>query len=301
MKDLLFTERFRPSVVDETCIEQRHKDTLQKFMENPKTISSMIFYSNSPGTGKTTVARAISRELECDMLAINSSDERGIDTIRDRVNLFAHSLSTDEKIKRLVFLDEADGLTKQAQDSLRNLMESCADNCFFILSCNDLSKIIDPIQSRCTSFNFETPDKERAWDYLEWITQEASINILGKDLDRIVDICYPDIRRMVMKLQEFTVNPNCIEDVTTVYSEAMKLIRSKDIKKIYEFVYSKTIDLSELNRFLFRKLFENYDKYDPNTLTVISDKLAENEKYMYLGCHKETIFLNGLLQILHKI
>lgn len=301
MNDLLFTEKYRPKILADTCISARCKETIKKSMSNPLTITSLIFYSNSPGTGKTTVARAISKELGCDMLAINSSDERGIDTIRDRVNQFAHSLSTDEKIKRLVFLDEADGLTKQAQDSLRNLMESCADNCFFILSCNDLSKVIEPIQSRCICLNFECPESSDICDYLSIIIQNEKIKISPENQAKIVEIYYPDIRRMVMKIQEYSVNPKCIEDITADYSEAMKLIRTKDIKKIYEFVYSKTVDLGELNRFLFRQLFENYDKYDPITLSIISERLADTEKYFYLGVHKETVFLNNILQIMGDI
>ena len=132
VQNAIYTEKYRPSSFDELIGD--HKDIIQKYLDKPMEMPSFIFYSNSPGTGKTSMAKVIVKALKCDSEVINSSDERGIDVIREKVSLFARSMSSNDKTKKCVFMDEADGMLKAAQDSLRNLMETYASNCFFIFS-----------------------------------------------------------------------------------------------------------------------------------------------------------------------
>jgi len=294
----LFTELYRPKKLEDLALNTSVFDTIKALIASPSNIQSLIFFSSSPGSGKTTTARVIAKELECDILELNSSMDRGIDFIRERVNQFARSLSSKEGVKRLVFLDEADGLTRQAQDSLRNLMESCSSNCFFILSCNDISKIIDPIQSRCTILNFENPDKRKVINYLTNITVMEQIEISMKDIEPLMNMFYPDIRRMVLALQNYKLDNTSFLDNTSEFNNFLLLMKTKDINKIQEIVYSKSINLSDLNRYIFKKLFENASKYTPQKLSKISDRLADTEKYLYLGACKEVVFLSNILAIL---
>jgi replication factor C small subunit len=295
----LYTEKFRPTRLKEIAISKENKDILEGYLKNPLALPSFIFYSSSPGTGKTTVAKAIANELDCDFLKLNASDERGIETIREKIKLFVYSLSSKEGIKRLVFLDEADGLTRQALDSLRNLMEDCSDNAFFILSCNDLSKIIEPIQSRCVCLNFETPDEVGIHNYLHSIIQKENIDITDEQLQKLQSFYYPDIRTMVLKIQNHSIDAE-----TSVLKEEelihkfIALLNKRNIREIYEFVYSKEINLEILNRFIFKNVFENTNLYTDEQLKIIADKLADTEKYHSLGANKQVVFLGNLIQIL---
>jgi len=295
----LFTEKYRPTTLKEVAISKSIKASLMSLLEKPEAMPSLIFYSNSPGTGKTTTAKALANELKCDMKMINSSDERGIDSVRDTVNMYVRSLSSDEGVKRMVFLDEADGLTKQAQDALRNVMEECSDNAFFILSCNDINKIIEPIKSRCMSYNFENPENIDVKGYLEDIIKAENIDLISAKLEGIITNCYPDVRKMVIKLQGFALDKSSIIDSDILFENFYKVIKTKKIPDIYKEVFSKTIDLQEFNRFLFRKIFNASYNYEPLNLVRISERLADNEKYFGLGVSKEIIFMNNIMTIIN--
>ena len=119
-------------------------------------IQNLIFYGPA-GTGKTTLAKLIVKNIDCDYLYINASDERGIETIRDKVSGFASTMSF--KPLKIIILDEADFLTIQAQASLRNVIEEFSQNCRFILTCNYVERIIDPLQSRCQTLKIVPPSK----------------------------------------------------------------------------------------------------------------------------------------------
>ncbi len=294
----IFTEKYRPKKLEDLALNASVFDTIKSLIASPSNIQSLVFYSSQPGTGKTSTARVIAKELGADLLEMNASMDRGIDFVRERINQFARSLSSKEGIKRLVFMDEADGISRPAQDSLRNLMETCSSNCFFILSCNDISKIIEPLQSRCTILNFENPDRMKVISYVDSISYKEKINISDVDLNNLVELYYPDIRRMVLALQNYALDNTSFIDNTSEFNNFLLLMKTKDINKIQEIVYEKSINLSDLNRYIFRKLFENASKYTPQKLSKIAEKLADSEKYMNNGCNKEIVFLSNILAIL---
>ncbi len=144
------------------------KEKIIKYLEDPASIPHFLLYSKSPGTGKTTLAKAIINELELkrDSLVLNSSDDRKIDTIREKVKEFSMTKGTKPGIRRVVFLDEFDGMLKASQDALRNIMETYASNVFFILTCNNINKVIEPLQSRCLKVAFTYPDKKEVKTFL---------------------------------------------------------------------------------------------------------------------------------------
>ena len=164
--DAIWTEKYRPKRVSEMVGD--FKEKIIKYLEDPASIPHFLLYSKSPGTGKTTLAKAIINELELkrDSLVLNSSDDRKIDTIREKVKEFSMTKGTKPGIRRVVFLDEFDGMLKASQDALRNIMETYASNVFFILTCNNINKVIEPLQSRCLKVAFTYPDKKEVKTFL---------------------------------------------------------------------------------------------------------------------------------------
>lgn len=162
-------------------------------------IPHLLFFG-SPGTGKTTTALAIIKYLKADSIILNASMERGIDIVRDKVRTFASTVSTNGNLK-IVFLDEADALTKDAQDSLRNTMETYASNCRFIMSCNYENKISDAIKSRCNRFKFQLPEKKDILNRLQYISEKELVQINQNMLIKLIDKTYPDIRSAIVKLE----------------------------------------------------------------------------------------------------
>jgi DNA polymerase III delta prime subunit len=295
LHNLVFTEKWRPSNIEDIiCV---HSDLIKKYLLEPKKMPSFIFYSSSPGTGKTTMAKAIAKELDCDLLLLNASDERGIDTIRDKIKGFSQSMSSNIAVKRMVFLDESDGLTKNAMDSLRNLMEEYSDNVFFVFSCNDVSKIITPIRSRCVVLGFETPPKPLILNRLEQICIDEKIQYEPEDLSQLIDIFYPDIRSMILTLQSSSINGNIIQFQQTEFKEVLDAIINHDVLTIYSKVNKNSFNILAFNRWMFKYLFDNFDNIGYEKVAKISRYLADTEKSWNLGANLNIVFIANILQV----
>lgn len=289
---MIFYEKYRPQNFEDLILENKSK--LLKYLDNPKSIPSFIFYSSKPGTGKTSTARLISKYLECDLLTINASDERGIDTIREKVNTFARSLSSNTDIKRCILLDEADGLTRPSQDSMRNLMEEYSENCFLILTANDISKIIEPLQSRCQVISFEHPNKGDIIARLEYIAVEEGLDI---DSEYLIELYYPDMRKMINHLQNIKVTGVVLDNKGHQFEEFLDFIQKKNIPAIYEKVYSGDFDFVAFNNWYFHKLFQTYNIANQGYIRDIALRLADNERFWSFQCNKEIIFLSNIMEI----
>lgn len=291
--DMLWVERYRPQSFEELILDDKTK--LCSFLDKPKSVPSFIFHSNKPGTGKTSTAKIVVTYLQADALMINSSDERGIDTIRDKIVSFARNLSSNPNSKRCVFLDEADGLTKQAQDSLRNLMEEYSDNCFFIFTANDVNKIIEPIRSRCQAINFEKPNKADIIARLEDVIVQNNIEC---DLIKLVDYYYPDMRKMIHVLQESSISGKPWAIASDRFEEFLKALKSKNVKYVFDTVYSGDFDFMGYNKWMFDKLFKDYTESSFEKYRVIAQKLADTEKAYNLGVNVEVVFIANMLDIM---
>lgn len=293
LTNLIFTEKFRPKTFDELILKD--KDVLIKYLNNPSTIPSFIFHSTKAGTGKTSTAKVIINHLGCDSITINAGNERGIETIRDQVIRFSMTLSSNG-IKKCIFLDEADSLTKVAMESLKNHMETYSDNVFFIFSCNDLSKIIEPIRSRCILIDFENPHPGEIYKRLDNICSQEQID--NSILNDLIKSYYPDIRSCVKLLQEYKLtgtNPLTIKEDFEVFLDA--LIR-KDIKYVTEATYSNQFDIMEFNKWMFNLVFENCEKYGLEKCSIISELLADTEKNWNIGANLQIIFLSNMLKLM---
>ncbi len=297
MKDLintLWVEKYRPQTLEEMVLS--NKDRITNLLQNNESIPNFLLVSKKPGTGKTTLAKIIIKLVNADAITINASDDRGIDVIRERVKTFAGALSTNNK-RRCVFLDEADGMTRQSQDSLKSIIETYSSNTFFIFTANDESKINKAINSRCLTINFELPKKSDIFERLTYICQNEKLELEEKDIYRLIDYNFPDIRAMVNTLQLWQTSGK-IEFQEDRFIKFLDKIKNKDIAYIYNEVYSGTFNILEFNKYMFGHLFENTQKYDLDKVSKMAECLADNEKYWNLGSNLEVVFISNCLKIM---
>lgn len=227
IKDKLFTEKYRPKKFSEIV-------GLKVSFTSIKDLPNLLLAGRC-GIGKTTLAKVIANEFDTDTLYLNASDERGIDVVRIKVKEFASTASISGKTK-LIHFDEADGLTFDAQNTLRNIMEEYSNNTRFVFTCNNIGKIIEPIRSRCMEINLSTPDKEDIKKYLNAIMEAEKIDLPTIDRDKIVSTNYPDIRSMVNALQHFQMFGEIPTSSHLLAQDILNLIREKkfiDARKMW--------------------------------------------------------------------
>jgi DNA polymerase III delta prime subunit len=256
MKDhSLLVERYRPVTLENYVGNEHIKKSIQQYLDQ-NDIQNLIFYGPA-GTGKTTLAKLIVKNLDCDYLYINASDERGIETIRDKVSGFASTMSF--KSIKVVILDEADFLTIQAQASLRNVIETFSRNTRFILTCNFVERIIDPLQSRCQVLKIVPPTKKDVAKHAAWILGQEKITFELEDIATIVNQFYPDLRKILNTIQLSTHNNTLTVDKSILVSsnymtQVLKVLCGKkpDWKEIRQIIAnSGAQDFEELYRYLF--------------------------------------------------
>lgn len=211
----IWTEKYRPKSLDEVKGQDEIISRLKSFVKN-KNMPHLLF-SGPAGVGKTASSIAIARELygenwRDNILELNASDERGIDVIRNKVKDFARSKAIEDVPFKLIYLDESDALTKEAQQALRRTMENYATNTRFILSCNYSSKILSPIQSRCAVFRFRPLPKEIIFDILKKVAKEENLKITDTALEFIYISSEGDCRKAENILQAISALTDNIDE-----------------------------------------------------------------------------------------
>ena len=267
----LLVEKYRPSKLENYVGNENIKKSISKYLEQ-NDILNLIFYGPA-GTGKTTLAKLCVQNLDCDHLYINASDERGIETIRDKVQSFA-SVASFKPLK-VVILDEADFLTIQAQASLRNIIETFSRTTRFIMTCNFVERIIDPLQSRCQVLKIVPPTKKDVAKHLNWILQQESISHDINDLVPLVNQYYPDLRKCINTIQLSTVDggandlylsldqsvlvsSNYIDKVINALSEGSKHNKIDCYNDIRQIIADANVDDFDE---LFKALYERASEY----------------------------------------
>ena len=276
----LYVEKYRSKTLDEYVGNEQLKQIVAQYIEK-NDLQNLLLYG-TPGTGKTTLAKLIVNNFNCDYLYINASDERGIDTIRDKVQGFASSASF--KPIKIIILDEADFLTIQAQASLRNIIETYSRTTRFILTCNYLERIIDPLQSRCQVLKITPPSKKEVAKHISTILDQENIEYTVADLVLIVNKHYPDVRKILNTCQVNTVD-NTLKIDNTVLTGGYKdgLLKelkspSKDsFKNIRQILADSNLDDFED---VYRFLYDTLDEYGKNDL-VKATIIIDIENYMY--------------------
>jgi replication factor C small subunit len=293
----LFTERFRPTDPKDYIGNEVFKASLNTWIKQ-QDIPHILLYGPA-GTGKTTAAKLITTNLDCDSIYINCSDENGIETIREKVKSFA-SAATFRTLK-VVIMDEADFLTINAQAALRNVIEAFSKTTRFIFTCNYVERIIDPIQSRTSVFEIIPPSKGEVAKRCVQILEEEEISYKKEDLVEIVNQTYPDIRKTLNLLQScisnksLQLNQNIVnqQQYTKQIVELLKTNDSKSFNQIRQIVANSNIrDYNEL----YRALFENIDTFSNPILSTMI--IAESQYQSALAPDREICFMGCIAKLL---
>jgi len=311
---LMWVEKYRPKCLDEVVGLKDIIESLKAFMKKPKTMPHLML-AGIPGTGKTTIALAIAHELyganwKNFTLELNASDERGIDTVRDRIKDFSrYSRSGFGDIPfALIILDECDQMTGPAQTALRRIMEIGSRTSRFILICNQSSKIIEPIQSRCAIFRFSRVDRQAMKDQLQCIAKKENITLLPEATEKIADYAEGDLRHAINALQTASAYKEGIIDEKTVLSvigeaspmQVQKMIRKalygdfiEARKTMYEIIGNFGFSGSEIIRQVQREIFKMSD-LTPEQKAELSSLIGEYDYRLTQGANSD-IQLSALL------
>jgi DNA polymerase III delta prime subunit len=297
-------EKYRPQTLADYVGNETIKETIQQYLDS-NDIPHLLLYGKA-GTGKTTLAKLIVNTIKCDFMIINASDENNVDTVRNKVKGFASSVGFAGF--KVVILDEFDYMTPNAQAILRNLMETFSKHCRFILTCNYIEKIIDPIQSRCQSFAITPPTKKDVAMQVAKILDTEKITYDLKNVAEIVSTYYPDIRRILNTCQlqsnkgELKVDKSIMieSDFKTKLVEALK--GNDDKRNLYLKTRQMVLDnqMSDYTE-MYSFLYDKVDDYGGGNTANIILAIAEAQSKDALVVDKEIIFASLLIQLINII
>ena len=272
----LFVEKYRPHDLDNFIGDSTVRDKVQEYITEG-TLQNLLLFGPA-GTGKTSLAKLIVKQLDADHLYINASDERGIDTIRDKIVPFASSIGFNGL--KIIILDESDYLTPQAQATLRNVIETFSSSCRFIFTCNYLDRIISPLQSRCVAFGIIPPSKKEVGQHILQICEKEKIQYTKEDLGKIIITHYPDIRKILNTVQGSVKGGELILDSkslvnTDFENKVVAALKNKaklnDIRQIIADSGAQQFES------LFRCLYDNVEEYTTN----IGEAIVIISQYQY--------------------
>lgn len=296
----LWVEKYRPSKLTEYVGNEHLKQKVSDYLQSGD-VPHLLFFGKA-GTGKTTLAKLIVNSINCDHIIINASDENNVDTVRNKVKGFASTVGF--KDMKVVILDEFDYMTPNAQAILRNLMETFSKHCRFILTCNYVEKVIDPIQSRCQTFQIVPPSKKEVAVQISQILGKEGVSFQPTDLVPIIDSSYPDIRKIINTCQLNSTKGELKLDTTSVIdsdikSKVVEILKGSDSKpnkwkNIRQAVADARIqDFTELYTFLYEKV----DEYGGSNTSNIILILSESQHKDALVVDKEITFMSCIIQI----
>ena len=285
LEEFLWVEKYRPKTVDETILPAELKATFQQFVDQ-KNIPNLIL-SGTAGVGKTTIARAMLEQLECDYIVINGSMNGNIDTLRNEILNFASSVSLQGG-RKYVILDEADYLNANStQPALRNFMEEFSRNCGFILTCNFKNRIIEPLHSRCSVVDFKIIKKDMsklAMQFIKRVENILSIENVEYDKKVIAEVItkhFPDWRRVLNELQRYsatgTIDSGILANMAeTSIKDLIALMKDKNFTEVRKWV-KNNVD-SDVNM-LYTTFYDTaYDYFSPEYIPALVVLIG---KYQY--------------------
>lgn len=303
-ENTLYVEKYRPDTLEGYVGNEHILEKVKIYIEN-EDVPHLLLYGQA-GTGKTTLAKIITNQIDCDVMYINASDENNVDTVRDKIRGFASSMGFRKW--KIIILDESDYLTPNAQAALRNLMETFSKTTRFILTCNYVEKIIDPIQSRCQTFGITPPSKKEVAIRLKEILDLEGVQYEMSDLAILVNSGYPDIRRVLNGAQRQVVKGVLkIDKQSTVQAnymdEVLNILKSNgSVKELFTKVRqviadSKVKDYTPFYRFLY----DNVDDYANGKVGNTILKIADGQYKDASVVDKEINVMVMLLEILIDI
>jgi len=303
IKNTLWVEKYRPSSLDSYIGNDHLKSKVKLYLESGDLPHLLLF--GRAGTGKTTLAKLLVNNIDCDYLYINASDENSVEVVRDKVKNFASTLGFQEM--KVIILDECDYITPNAQAALRNLMETFSKHCRFILTCNYVERIIDPIQSRCQSFQIIPPDRKQVAVHLGNILTKENVTNEIEDIVTIVNGGYPDIRRVINAAQRQVVDNKLVIDegmsIQNDYkNQVLEILKTQDKKNSFKNIRqlladSKVTDFSDL----FRLLFDTVDDWGRGHVAECILVLAQYQQSDAVVVDKEINIMAMFIEIIGKI
>ena len=299
----LWVERYRPTQLENYVGNEHLKAKVERYIKSNDVPHLLLF--GRAGTGKTTLAKLIVKNIECDYLYINASDENSVDTVRNKVRQFASTIGF--KDMKVIILDECDYITPNAQAALRNLMETFSKHCRFILTCNFVERIIDPLQSRCQVFEIIPPSKKDVAVHLSKVMELEKTTYDNEDLKVLIDSSYPDVRKIINATQRSVVDNKVVMDRQSTIQNDYKL-KVLDILKTQD----KKTAFTNLRQLLadnairdysdcFRLLYDNVDEFAVGNMAAVILILARYEQSDMQVVDKEINFMAMLIELLGVI
>jgi len=306
--DFLWVEEYRPKTIDDCILPQSLKTLFKSFIDKGE-LSNLLF-SGTPGIGKTTVAKALCDQLNCDWIMINGSEEGGIDVLRDKIKNFASTVSLSGG-KKVVILDEADYLNPQStQPALRGFIEEFHKNCRFILTCNFKNRIIEPLHSRFSNIEFKISPKDKPklasklFERTINILKENNVDYNDKVLAQLVKKHFPDFRKVINELQRYSVSGSIDSGILTNITNEnlkslMKLLKEKDFTETRKWV-TQNLDNDPVR--IFRSIYDNlYDNLQPETIPHAVLILADYQYKSAFVADQEINFTACLTEIMSQV
>jgi DNA polymerase III delta prime subunit len=268
LENTLWVEKYRPNSLDAYIGNDHLKSKVKVYLESGD-LPHLLLYGRA-GTGKTTLAKLLVNNIECDYLYITASDENSVDTVRNKVRNFASTVGF--KDMKVIILDECDYITPNAQAALRNLMETFSKHTRFILTCNYVERIIDPIQSRCQPFQIVPPSRKEVAMHLQEILSEENVSRKTEDVATLVNGGYPDIRRVINFAQRQVVDGVLLIDqdnlaavdlnVSVFSTQVVNVLKTQDKKEAFVTI-RKMLGDNQISDFadVFRLLYDEVDDY----------------------------------------
>lgn len=304
--DFLWVEKYRPKTINDTVLSSELKTLFQTFVDN-RNIPNLLL-TGSQGVGKTTVARAMLEEVGCDYIVINGSDEgRLIDTLRTKIKNFASSVSLAGG-RKYVILDEADYCNAETvQPALRNFMEEYSKNCGFILTCNFVNKIIQPLHSRCSVIEFKLSNEDKPqmasefFSKVKTILMKEGVAFEASVVAEVVKKHFPDNRRVINELQRYSATGHIDSGILSNLSETninqlMKLLKDKEFTAIRKWV-GQNIDGDVAP--MFRKIYDSISQYaKPTSIPQVVVTLADYQYKSAFVADQEVNFMAFLTELM---
>lgn len=282
--EIVWAQKYRPRTVDECILPKGTKKEFLGFIESNQ-IPNLLCSSTTPGTGKTTVILALAKQLNFDTMMINASLDNGIDTVRNQIVQFSSSISFDHS-RKLIFLDEADQLSMNAQTALRGTMEEFSSNVSFALTCNHVQKIIEPIRSRCTCIEFVVPQSERseiAKQFLNRCYQILDTEKIDYDKKVVAELIkrhFPDFRRTINEIQRLSsggISTGSLSTSSNSLAGLVSAIKANNFRDVRTWTAENDIDYGSVYSDLFSVMKDSVVPESMPPLVILLDDHQSNQ------------------------